>query len=125
MERDDLLDILEHPNPERHAGQRIFVVQREDAWLSIVPGNGAQNLRRLAVLETNAADMSFLFTLDPWRANQPPPLSRGTGGVRDPASHDVRITKRLGRMAPSLAHRVPRNHRGIRCTSQRYICVTT
>jgi hypothetical protein len=29
-ERGDLLDILEHPNPDRYAGQRIFVVQRED-----------------------------------------------------------------------------------------------
>ena len=26
IERGDLLDILEHPNPERYAGQRIFVV---------------------------------------------------------------------------------------------------
>ena len=34
IERGDLLDILEHPNPERYAGQRIFVVQREkDAYL--------------------------------------------------------------------------------------------
>jgi uncharacterized DUF497 family protein len=30
IERGDLLDILEHPNPERYAGQRIFVVRRED-----------------------------------------------------------------------------------------------
>src|SRR4051794_5377967 len=30
MERGDLLDILDHPHPERYAGQRIFVVQRED-----------------------------------------------------------------------------------------------
>src|SRR5262245_24774991 len=35
-----------------------------NAWLAIVPGNGAHNLRRLALLETNAADLSFLFTLD-------------------------------------------------------------
>src|SRR3954451_22037825 len=35
-----------------------------NAWLSIVPGNGAHNLRRLALLETNFADLSFLFTLD-------------------------------------------------------------
>ncbi len=28
-ERGDLLDILEHPNPSRYAGQRIFVVRRE------------------------------------------------------------------------------------------------
>ena len=35
-----------------------------NAWLSIVPGNTRHNLRQLAVLETNAADLSFLFTLD-------------------------------------------------------------
>jgi type IV secretion system protein VirB4 len=35
-----------------------------NAWLSIIPGNGAHNLRRLALLETNAADLSFVFTLD-------------------------------------------------------------
>jgi len=35
-----------------------------NAWLAIVPGNGAHNLRRFALLETNAADLSFLFTLD-------------------------------------------------------------
>ena len=36
VERDDLLDILEHPNPERYAGQRIFVVRRED-YVYLVP----------------------------------------------------------------------------------------
>jgi type IV secretion system protein VirB4 len=35
-----------------------------NAWLSIVPGNGSCNLRRLALLETNLADLSFVFTLD-------------------------------------------------------------
>ena len=35
-----------------------------NAWLSIVPGNSAHNLRRLPILETNYADLSFLFTLD-------------------------------------------------------------
>ena len=35
-----------------------------NAWLSIVPGNTAHNVRRLALLETNYADLSFLFTLD-------------------------------------------------------------
>jgi uncharacterized DUF497 family protein len=30
IERGDLLDTLEHPNPERYGGQRIFVVRRED-----------------------------------------------------------------------------------------------
>ena len=35
-----------------------------NAWLAIIPGNGAHNLRRLALLNTNVADLSFLFTLD-------------------------------------------------------------
>jgi uncharacterized DUF497 family protein len=36
IERGDLLDILDHPNPDRYAGQRIFVVQRED-YVYLVP----------------------------------------------------------------------------------------
>ena len=36
IERGDLLDILEHPNPERYAGQRIFVVRREH-YVCLVP----------------------------------------------------------------------------------------
>ena len=36
IERDDLLDILEHPNPSRYAGQRTFVVRRED-YAYLVP----------------------------------------------------------------------------------------
>jgi type IV secretion system protein VirB4 len=35
-----------------------------NAWLAVMPGNSAHNLRRLALLETNYADLSFLFTLD-------------------------------------------------------------
>lgn len=35
-----------------------------NAWLSIVPGNSAHNLRRLALLETNLADLSFIFASD-------------------------------------------------------------
>jgi type IV secretion system protein VirB4 len=34
-----------------------------NAWLAVVPGNGAHNLRRLPLLNTNIADLSFLFTL--------------------------------------------------------------
>jgi len=30
IERGDLLDILEHPQPERYGRQRIFVVRRDD-----------------------------------------------------------------------------------------------
>ena len=36
IEHGDLLDILEHPNPARDAGQRIFVVRRED-YVYLVP----------------------------------------------------------------------------------------
>ena len=36
IERGDLLDILEHPNPERYGGQRIFAVRRED-YVYLVP----------------------------------------------------------------------------------------
>ena len=35
VERGDLLDILEHPNPD-YGGQRIFVVRRED-YVYLVP----------------------------------------------------------------------------------------
>jgi hypothetical protein len=36
IERGDMLDILEHPNPDRYQGQRIFVVRRED-YVYLVP----------------------------------------------------------------------------------------
>ena len=36
IERGDLLDILEHPNPNRYSGQRIFVVRHED-YVYLVP----------------------------------------------------------------------------------------
>jgi uncharacterized DUF497 family protein len=36
IERGDVLDILEHPHPARYAGQRIFVVQRDD-YVYLVP----------------------------------------------------------------------------------------
>ncbi|HEY7791259.1 MAG TPA: BrnT family toxin [Vicinamibacterales bacterium] len=36
IERGDLLDILDHPNPSRYPGQHIFVVRRED-YVCLVP----------------------------------------------------------------------------------------
>ncbi len=33
-----------------------------NAWLAVLPGNSAHNLRRLTLLHTNVADLSFLFT---------------------------------------------------------------
>lgn len=38
-----------------------------NAWLSLFPGNGACNVRRLAVLETHLADLSFVFAADQGR----------------------------------------------------------
>jgi type IV secretion/conjugal transfer VirB4 family ATPase len=35
-----------------------------NAWLAMLPGNHAYNLRRLWLLDTNYADLSFLFTLN-------------------------------------------------------------
>jgi hypothetical protein len=36
IERGDLFDILEQPNPDRYGGQRIFVVRRGD-YVYLVP----------------------------------------------------------------------------------------
>lgn len=36
-----------------------------NSWLALLPGNQAYNLRRLWLLDTNYADLSFLFTLYP------------------------------------------------------------
>jgi uncharacterized DUF497 family protein len=36
IERGDLLDIMDHPNPARYTGQRIVIVRRED-YVYLVP----------------------------------------------------------------------------------------
>ena len=36
IEQSDVLDILEHPNPQKYQGQRILVVQLED-YVYLVP----------------------------------------------------------------------------------------
>lgn len=36
IERGDVLDLLEHPNPKRYAGQRVFIVEVEE-YAYIVP----------------------------------------------------------------------------------------
>ena len=68
---------------ERGAAETIKVMAAHDgtfvnetynllnAWLGIVPGNSAHNLRRLALLETNYADLSFLFSLDTGNRTSP------------------------------------------------------
>jgi uncharacterized DUF497 family protein len=77
IERGDLLDVLEHSNPDRYAGQRIFVVRRED-YVYLVPfppspANERRGLRRgLAVALRAEADVEdehtiFLKTIIPSR----------------------------------------------------------
>src|SRR5205823_8226611 len=42
-----------------------------NAWLAMVPGNSARNLRLMYLLNPNYADLSFLWTVhpgDPWNA---------------------------------------------------------
>ena len=77
-----------------------------NAWLSIVPGNAAYNLRRLALLETNLADLSFLFTLDPERPVERASGPRRSGGVRDAVADAVLLQPaRPGRGAHARARR--------------------
>ena len=70
-----------------------------NAWLSIVPGNGAHNLRRLALLETNFADLSFLFTLDHGDAVSPHLGTRSAGRLRDAAPNAVLLQPARARMS--------------------------
>jgi len=53
---------------KRFATQDATVMEERfnllNAWLSILPGNHQYNLRRLLLLDSNCADLSFLFTLN-------------------------------------------------------------
>ena len=53
---------------KRFAAQDATVMEERynllNAWLSVLPGNHQFNLRRLYLLDSNCADLSFLFTLD-------------------------------------------------------------
>ena len=52
---------------KRFATQDATVMEERynllNAWLSVLPGNHQYNLRRLFLLDSNCADLSFLFTL--------------------------------------------------------------
>ena len=95
---DEDLGLLEHQAAEAakvlavHDGAFIDETYNLlNAWLSIVPGNCAHNLRRLPILETHAADLSFLFTLD--HGARQLRASGGTGGgPRDAAPHAIRLS---------------------------------
>ena len=53
---------------KRFATQDATVMEERynllNAWLSVLPGNHQYNLRRLFLLDSNCADLSFLFTLN-------------------------------------------------------------
>ncbi|MGH9159772.1 MAG: VirB4 family type IV secretion system protein [Vicinamibacteraceae bacterium] len=66
-----------------------------NAWLSIVPGNSAHNLRRLALLETHVSDLSFLFTSDLGETLSPhlgqPPLAIFETPHRTPYAYNLHV----------------------------------
>ena len=65
IERGDLLDILEHPNPGRYAGQRIFVVRREN-YMYLVPFVEEDDHYFLkTVIPSRKATRDYLTTEDP------------------------------------------------------------
>jgi len=60
IERGDLLDILEHPNPDRYAGQRIFVVRRQ-AYVYLVPFvEDAQTVFLKTIIPSRKATKQYL-----------------------------------------------------------------
>src|SRR5574338_1310380 len=75
IERGDLLDILEHPNPSRYAGQHIVVVRREN-YVYLVP----------FVEDEHTV---FLKTIIPSRAPRPGARSRPPPPGGRPALHSA------------------------------------
>ena len=73
IERGDLLDVLEHPNPERYASQRIFVVQRDD-YVYLVPFVEASARRWVAVSDVDRQPAAQVRSRTP------------QGGLRNPYS---------------------------------------
>ena len=60
IEPSALLDFLEHPNPDRYAGQRIFVVQRE-GYVHLVPFVEAEHTVFLkAIIPSRKATKQYL-----------------------------------------------------------------
>jgi type IV secretion system protein VirB4 len=65
-----------------------------NAWLTIVPGNVARNLRRLPLLETHAADLSFLFSVNGGRGGSsllPRPLAVMETPHRTPFEYHLHV----------------------------------
>ena len=82
IERCDLLDILEHPNAERYAGRRIFVVRRED-YVDLVPFvEDEHTVLPPSAQSPRAGDPAVLKTIIPSRKATKPYL-----GVPQEASH--------------------------------------
>ena len=53
-----------------------------NAWLAVLPGNAAYNVRSMHLLNTNYADLSLLFAQDAGARDQRPPRPRSPGGAR-------------------------------------------
>ncbi len=83
----DLLDILEHPNPDRCAGQRIFVVRR-DGYVYLVPFvEDEQSVFLKTIIPSRKATNQYLGEeyCSEWRT----PIRPGWPGVPD------RVAKKL------------------------------
>ena len=93
-----------------------------NAWLAVVPGNASHNLRRLPLLNTNVADLSFLFTLAHGRADERPPRRpRVPRRLRDRASDAVLLESALRRRRP---HADPGRHRAAASRSSLNFIIT-
>ena len=60
IERGDLLDILEHPNPGRYAGQRIFVVRRESYVYPVPVVEGEHTVFLKTIIPSRKATKEYL-----------------------------------------------------------------
>ena len=60
IERGDLLDILEHPNPERYAGQRIFVVRHDDYVYRVPFVEAGQTVFLKTIIPSRKATKQYL-----------------------------------------------------------------
>jgi uncharacterized DUF497 family protein len=60
IERGDLLDVLDHPKPERYAGQRIFVVRRDDDVYLVPFVEDSQSIFLKTIIPSRKATRHYL-----------------------------------------------------------------
>ena len=61
IERGDILDILEHPNPDRHKGQRVMVVQVNDYAYLIPFLEGPEEVVLKTIIPSRKATKKYLL----------------------------------------------------------------